>query len=188
MSYRVEFTRTVFKLPGEAYALCSFGGDNNLTHVDHRTGAERIARRWSVDWIGDKISLMKRVCDYGAACEDGWLKPGGRVCKAEGYISATRQMLEEAPVFPEMCKRTGASFPVSLGIASPMDKVEACPEAKVIYALLGGQPEKWYGDQIMKAWIKTDENLAGTVAKLRSLVPVYIDAGISSLYRKYWND
>lgn len=169
MSYRVEFTRTVIAMPGGLYVLMSYGGDNNLTTTRGGKG-ERIARRWWLQHVGDKTSLMKLSCLLGADCEAGYLKPGGRNVSAEGYIRSTRELVKEAPMFPAQCMRTCVSLPQRLTFAAGQDVLAAKPEAKAIFALMGGQEEKYYGNSEVRMDVQIDDELPALIEKLRGLL------------------
>lgn len=169
MSHRVEFTRTVIAMPGGLYALMSFGGDNNLTTTRGGKG-ERISCRWWLQHVGDKTSLMKLACLLGADCEAGYIKPGGRHVKAEGYIRSTREMVEEAPMFPDYCHRTNVALPGKLTFAADVKVLNANPEAKVIFALMEGKEETYYGTPEVRMDVPVDEELPALIGKLRGLL------------------
>lgn len=169
MSYRVEFTRTVIAMPGGLYALMSYGGDNNLTTTRGGKG-ERIACLWWLQHVGDKTSLMKLSCLLGADCEAGYLKPRGRNVSAEGYIRSTRELVQEAPMFPNECMRTNVRLPSSLTFAANQDVLHANPEAKLIFALMEGKEEKYYGEAEVHMDVPIDGELPAMIEKLRGLL------------------
>jgi hypothetical protein len=169
MSYRIEFTRTVIAMPGGIYALMSYGGDNNLTTTSGGKG-ERIVRNWWLQYVGDKTGLMKISCLLAADCESGYLKPGGRNVSAEGYIRATREMVKEASIFPDQCLRTNVSMPRTLTFAANQDVLVANPEAKLIFALMGGKEEKNYGTAEICMDVAVDEELPALIDKLQGLL------------------
>lgn len=187
MSYRVEFTRTVIAMPGGLYALMSFGGDNNMTTTRGGKG-ERIACRWWLEHVGDQTSLMKHSCLMGADCEAGYVRPGGRSVSVEGYIRKTREMVKEAPMFPSQCLRTGVSLPRTLSFSASQNVLEANPEAKVIFALMGGSEEKHYGESEVRMDVPIDEELPALIGKLRGLLgkDLHIRGNLHSF--KYQND
>ena len=187
MSYRVEFTRTVIAMPGGLYALMSYGGDNNLTTTRGGKG-ERIYCRWWLQHVGDKTSLMKLSCLLGADCESGYLKPRGRSVSAEGYIRSTREMVKEAPMFPSHCQRTNVSLPSSLTFAANLDVLQSNPEAKLIFALMGGKEEKSYGDVEVRMDVPIDEELPALIEKLRGLLGKDLQVRGSLHSYKYQND
>jgi hypothetical protein len=187
MSYRVEFTRTVIAMPGGLYALMSYGGDNNFTTTRGGKG-ERIARRWWLQHVGDKTSLMKLSCLLGADCEAGWLKPGGRHVSAEGYIRSTRELVKEAPMFPDYCQRTNVALPSKLNFAANAKVLNANPEAKAIFALMEGKEETYYGDAEVRMDVPVDEELPALIDKLRGLLGKDLQIRGSLHSFKYQND
>lgn len=188
MSYRVEFTRTVFALPGSLFATASFGGDNNLTTT--RDGNERICSSWWLEYVGDKVGIMKHACYMASGCENGYIKPRGKSVQAEGYIRGTREMLKEAVPYDAQCPRTGAFIGGNLTFVVGKDVLENHPEAKVIMALLGGKPVTHYGEEEIHAVVPINEDLAGSIEKLRGLLgkDFLIRGSVSSYRTQYRND
>ena len=187
MSYRVEFTRTVIAMPGGLYALMSYGGDNNLTTTRGGKG-ERISCCWWLQHVGDKTSLMKIACLLGADCEAGSLKPGGRSVSAEGYIRSTREMVKEAPMFPSQCLRTSVSLPQKLTFAAGLDVLQENPEAKAIFALMGGTEATHYGEPEVRMDVPIDEELPALIEKLRGLLGKDLQIRGHLYSYKYEND
>ncbi|MEW6114470.1 MAG: hypothetical protein AB1664_20215, partial [Thermodesulfobacteriota bacterium] len=149
---------------------------------------ERISCRWWLQHVGDKTSLMKLSCLLGSDCEAGYLKPGGRNVSAEGYIRSTREMVKEARMFPAQCLRTNVSLPEKLTFAADVDLLAKNPEAKLIFALMGGKEEKYYGDTEVRMEVPIDEELPALIEKLRGLLgkDLHIRGHLHSY--KYQND
>lgn len=101
MSYRIEYQFAALRIPGvlladgiDRFAVCIEGGDNNL--YEGSGPHARRSRSWCCSMIGTSDEVMEDACEFASACEGGSLKPLGRDCTPEAYISRIENTLKKA--------------------------------------------------------------------------------------------
>lgn len=101
MNFDIEFQWACFSittalcrdLDEPRFVVAIERGSNGLVEIGVSSGRPRLARSWSIGMIGTHRQVMRRATHAAAACESGSLRPGGRRCTPEAYISRVRRLL-----------------------------------------------------------------------------------------------
>jgi hypothetical protein len=120
MSYVIEYQYAMFclsttetGLEEDRYVVAIEAGSNNS--YDGCGGNARRSRQWSICMLGTETQVIQRAVYAAGGCEGGMLKPMGRDCSPEAYISRIRRLLAGEPEnegfwIPEI--RAGSDHPI----------------------------------------------------------------------------
>lgn len=101
MSYGIEYRYAALYICGERipdgidrYAICVEAGDSNV--YDGSGGSARRSRKWQCSLLGTREEILEDACSFAGACEGGGLKPFGRDCTPESYLTRIETLLSKA--------------------------------------------------------------------------------------------